>query len=572
VERRLAAILAADVVGYSRLMGQDEAGTLAALSSLRKDRLEPLIAQHGGRVVKLMGDGILVEFSSVVEAVNCAVAWQDAIAGKRLQYRIGINLGDIIIEEGDIYGDGVNVAARLEGLAAPGGICLSGGAHDEVRNKLSLAFEDLGDQAFKNIEEPVRAYRVTRKRPAAPPAEDRALGPAPPDKPSIAVLPFDNMSGDPEQEYFSDGITEDIITELSRYDELRVVARNSSFSYKGKSVRIQEIARDLGVAYVLEGSVRKAGARVRITAQLIEAASGNHIWAERYDGELENIFDLQDEITRAIAMVLPIRLQGAIHENARRKPSENLTAYDYYLRGRWLFDQTSGQNPEALALLGKAVELDPSCAHAYGAIAIAYAYSVFTLSPLSADPTVEARANIERALATGTGNAFIHANAADVYLICGDHDLAMSHSQRALSLNPNDLDALLNRGFYEAYTGEALAGVERLIEALRYNPHAPDYLKEPLAEAYYMLGDYEKAIEIYRRWQNPPIHMYSHLAACYAQLGRMDEAQAAAAAFKEGCPPDADFDFYAAAHARLCKHSKDAEHWLDGYRKAGLLN
>jgi adenylate cyclase len=380
------------------------------------------------------------------------------------------------------------------------------------------------------------------------------------------------MSGDAEQEYFSDGITEDIITELSRFDELFVIARNSTFSYKGKSVRVQEIARDLGVAYVVEGSVRKAGARVRITAQLIEAASGNHIWAERYDGELENIFDLQDEITRAIATVLPIRLQGAIHESARRKPSENLTAYDYYLRGCWLFDQTSGQNPEALALLGKAVELDPSCAHAYGAIAIAYAYSVFTLSPLSADPTIEARANIERALATGTGNASIHADAADVYLICGDHDLAMSHSQRALSINPNDLAALLNRGFLEAYTGDALAGVEHLVEALRYNPQAPDYLKEPLAEAYYMLRDYEKAIEIYRRWQNPPIHMYTHLAACYAQLGRMDEAQAAAAIFKEGCPPDADFDFYAAAHARLCKYSEDAEHWLEGYRKVGLLD
>jgi adenylate cyclase len=580
LERRLAAILAADVVGYTRLMGLDEAGTLRRLTDLREKVLAPLITEHRGRIVKLMGDGVLVEFTSAVDCVVCAMAWQEQVTNaeavgdvdKRLQFRIGINLGDVIVEGDDIHGDGVNIAARLEGLAEPGGICFSGDAYRQVRGKIEADFEDLGERELKNVAEPVRVYRVRALRPDGA-STGRGEEPLPlPDKPSIAVLPFANMSGDPEQEYFSDGITEDIITELSRFDDLFVIARNSTFSYKGKSVRVQEIARDLGVAYVVEGSVRKAGARVRITAQLIEAASGNHIWAERYDGELENIFDLQDEITRAIATVLPIRLQGAIHENARRKPSENLTAYDCYLRGCWLFDQTSGQNPEALALLGKAVELDPGCAHAYGAIAIAYAYSVFTLSPLSADPTIEARANIERALAAGTGNAFIHSNAADVYLICGDHDLAMNHSQKALSINPNDLAALLNRGFIEAYTGDALAGVEHLVEALRYNPQAPDYFKEPLAEAYYMLRDYEKAIEIYRRWQNPPIHMYTHLAACYAHLGRMDEAQAAAAIFKEGCPPDADFDFYAAAHARLCKYSEDAEHWLEGYRKAGLLD
>jgi TolB-like protein len=308
LERRLAAILAADVVGYTRLMGLDEAGTLRRLTDLREKVLAPLIAEHRGRIVKLMGDGLLVEFTSAVDCVVCAMAWQEQVTNaeavgdvdKRLQFRIGINLGDVIVEGDDIHGDGVNIAARLEGLAEPGEICFSGDAYRQVRGKIEADFEDLGERELKNVAEPVRVYRVRALRSDGA-STGRGAEPLPlPDKPSIAVLPFANMSGDAEQEYFSDGITEDIITELSRFDDLFVIARNSTFSYKGKSVRVQEIARDLGVAYVVEGSVRKAGARVRITAQLIEAASGNHIWAERYDGELENIFDLQDEITRSI--------------------------------------------------------------------------------------------------------------------------------------------------------------------------------------------------------------------------------------------------------------------------------
>jgi adenylate cyclase len=298
LERRLAAILAADVVGYTRLMGLDEAGTLRRLTDLREKVLAPLIAEHRGRIVKLMGDGLLVEFTSAVDCVVCAMAWQEQVTNaeavgdvdKRLQFRIGINLGDVIVEGDDIHGDGVNIAARLEGLAEPGEICFSGDAYRQVRGKIEADFEDLGERELKNVAEPVRVYRVRALRSDGA-STGRGAEPLPlPDKPSIAVLPFANMSGDAEQEYFSDGITEDIITELSRFDDLFVIARNSTFSYKGKSVRVQEIARDLGVAYVVEGSVRKAGARVRITAQLIEAASGNHIWAERYDGELENIY------------------------------------------------------------------------------------------------------------------------------------------------------------------------------------------------------------------------------------------------------------------------------------------
>jgi len=578
LERRLAAILAADVVGYSRLMGQDEAGTLARLKGLRRELVQPRITEGKGRIVKLMGDGLLAEFPSVVEAVRCAAAIQEAMRGRepdlsegeRIKLRIGVNLGDIIVEGTDLYGDGVNVAARLEGLAEPGGICISGPAFDAIDGKLHLPFEDIGARQVKNIAKPVRVYRLAGLgRPDAP----ARAGPAPPlpDKPSIAVLPFANLSDDSEQEYFSDGITEDIITELSRVRELFVIARNSSFHYKGRTPRIEDVGRELGVQYVLEGSVRKAGRRVRVTVQLIEAASGNHIWAERYDRELANIFDLQDDITRSVVTVLPLHLQGALRETAKRKPSENLTAYDYFLRGRWLYERSSGRNAEALRLLERAVELDPSCAHAYASIALAYAYSVFTFSPMSADPTVEARANIERALATGEGNAFIHAMAAEVYLICGEHDLAGFHVGKALALNPNDIVALRIEGNVRAYSGDPSAGVVLLTKALRYDPQSPDSYSEVLAESLYMLSEYEKAIAVYKRWRDPPVHMYTHLAACYAQVGRMDEAAAAASYFREHCPPDADFGFYAKAHARICKRPSDAQHWMEGYRKAGLL-
>jgi adenylate cyclase len=332
VERKLTTILAADVVGYSRLMGEDEAGTLARLKSLRKELMQPKIAGGRGRVVKLMGDGLLAEFPSVVEAVRCAVDIQQDMAGReadlpderRLRLRIGVNLGDIIVEGSDIYGDGVNIAARLEGLAEPGGICISGKVYEEVRNKLPTAFEDLGEQEVKNIAEPVRVYRWT----------DAAVDPMPgtvgalplPDKPSIAVLPFTNMSGDPEQEYFSDGITEDIITALSKFRWFFVISRNSTFVYKGQAVDIKQVGRELGVRYVLEGSVRKTANRVRISAQLIEAETGKHVWAERYDRSLEDIFELQDEITSTIAAAVEPELAGSERMRSMRKPTEHLDA------------------------------------------------------------------------------------------------------------------------------------------------------------------------------------------------------------------------------------------------------
>src|ERR1700759_803029 len=377
VERRLAAILAADVAGYSRLMGADEEGTLARLKACRKALVDPKISEYRGRIVKTTGDGMLVEFGSAVDAVRCAVELQRGVASsnvdipeaKRIEFRIGIHVGDIIIDDNDIFGDGVNIAARLEGIADPGGICISDDAHRQIRGKTEVAYDDMGHQSLKNITEPRRAWR---SRPAtnAEPSEvvDR---PAPmlalPDKPSIAVLPFTNMSGDPEQEYFADGIVEDIITALSRMTWLVVIARNSSFTYKGKAVDIKQVGRELGVRYVLEGSVRKAGNRVRITGQLIDAATGTHLWADRFDGALEDVFELQDEVTTNVIGAISPKLEQAEIERARRKPTEKLAAYDYFLRGMAnIYQGTKQANLEALQNFQQAISVDENFSTAYG--------------------------------------------------------------------------------------------------------------------------------------------------------------------------------------------------------------
>ena len=374
MERRLAAILAADVVGYSRLMGEDEAGTLTRLKSLRKELVKPTITGGRGRIVKLMGDGLLAEFPSVVEAVRCAVDIQQDMAGReaglpderRIRLRIGVNLGDIIVEGSDIYGGGVNVAARLEGLADPGGICISGKVYEEVGDKLPNNFEDLGEQKVKNIPDPIRIYRwITSNAGTMPKARSENTQP-PLEKPSIAVLPFVNLSGDVEQEYFADGLSEDIITELSRFQTFFVIARNSSFAYKGQSVDVGKIGKELGVAYVVEGSVRKAGNRIRITAQLVEAANGNHIWAERYDNEFTDIFDLQDEVTQSIVAAIPGRLETADVNRIKRKRPEDMAVYDFVLRGKMHHHRgTIDDNAEALRLLDKAIEMDSEFAEAY---------------------------------------------------------------------------------------------------------------------------------------------------------------------------------------------------------------
>src|SRR6266571_175123 len=379
MERRLTAILAADVVGYSRLMGTNEAGTLAALKALQTDFIDGKIAEHHGRIVKQTGDGMLVEFPSVVNAVACATEVQrgmrdrnaDVPGDRRIQFRIGVNLGDVIVQGEDIFGDGVNVAARLESIAAPGGIMISGSARDHIGNRLDLAFEDMGEQTLKNIERPIRVYRVRLDTPAAPSTKDKKAGQHEPvEKPAIAVLPFNNMSGDPEQEYFSDGITEDIITDLSKVSGLLVIARNTAFTYKGKPVKVQQVAQELGVPFILEGSVRKAGARVRVTAQLISSETGAHVWADRYDRDLTDIFAIQDEITHAIVDQLKVKLLPQERKSIKQTPTDNVEAYTYYLRGRQFLHRHSKSNYQlARRMFAKAVELDPLYARAYAGIA-----------------------------------------------------------------------------------------------------------------------------------------------------------------------------------------------------------
>src|SRR4029079_17590563 len=447
VERRLVAILAGDVAGYSRLMGIDEEGTLARLNAHRRELLDPTIAQHRGRIVKRTGDGILLEFSSAVDATRCAIEQQRGMArrnageraDRRIELRIGIHVGDIIIEEGDIFGDGVNIAARLEGIAEPGGICISDDAFRQVRGKVGAAFEDAGDQQLKNIAHPVRVYRLQLDTSVARAAKISAAA----DAPSIAVLPFQNMSGDPEQEYFVDGIVEDIITGLSRMKWLYVIARNSSFAYKGRAVDVKQVGRELGVRYALEGSLRKAGDRIRITCQLIETANGTHVWAERYDRPLGNIFEVQDEITLSVVGAIEPSLRQAEVERARRKRPDSLDAYDLYLRALPHAQVAMpGDGEKALSWLNKSLALEPGYAAAHALAAWCYEQRYLRAGMHEADK-VAALAHARAALAAGADDATTLATAGFVIgLVEHDYESAMNAIDHALALNGSSARAL----------------------------------------------------------------------------------------------------------------------------------
>ncbi len=443
-QRRLTAILAADVVGYSRLMGVDEAGTLAALKNLRADLIDKTIAENEGRIVKVTGDGVLAEFSSVVNAVACAVAIQRAIrqrnSGKApdtcIEFRIGINLGDVIVEEDDIFGDGVNLAARLERIAQPGGIAISGSVRDHVGNRLDVTFEDRGEQNLKNIEKPVRVYDVLLVDSDFAGTTSKMKE----DLPSIAVLPFNNMSGDPEQEYFSDGMTEDIITDLSKVSGLFVVARHTAFTYKNKPLKIQQLGQDLGVGHVLEGSVRKAGARVRVTGQLIDCKGGGHVWAERFDRDLTDIFAIQDEITHAIVEQLKVKLLPQEKKSIGKVPTDNLDAYNYYLKGRELFHRGSKSFYKAAReMFVKATELDPSYARAYAGIADCDTFLYLrTTEPISFEAIL---AMSEKALALDNGLAEAHASRGAALSAVKRYEEAEAEFEKAISLDPNSFEA-----------------------------------------------------------------------------------------------------------------------------------
>ncbi len=577
MERRLAAILAADIVGYSRLMRADEEGTLARLKALQKELFAPKVREHRGRIVKLMGDGALVEFASAVDAVRCAVAVQDGLTEREagvaedraLTMRLGINLGDIIIEGDDIYGDGVNLAARLEGLAEPGGICLSASIHEQVRHKLDMAFEDLGERSVKNIAEPLRVYRVVSD---APPAVAPSL--ALPDKPSIAVLPFDNMSGDPEQEYFSDGITEDIITALSKFRWFFVIARNSSFTYRGKAVDVKQVARELGVRYVLEGSVRKAGSRVRISAQLIDAATGNHVWAERYDRELADIFEVQDEMTATIVGAIEPELGGAERARAKRKPPDNLDAWDRYQRGLWhLWRFTREDTDEAERLFQSAIDLDPGFGPAYAGLAFLLIFNVVYGWTDTPEQTLgRALRAGQLAVSTDDKDPFARFALGRVLTMQGDFGAAIAEEEKAIDLNPNLALAYYGLGFALVWSGRAREALPHFHKAIRQSPHDPALwsFETMTGLAHIHLGEYEKAVEWLRKGARHPNSGFwanLNLAVAFVEQEEWDKARAAMDAAL-GLQPDLSVTAVAAILGSLRPDLKDRH--LDALRKAGL--
>ena len=539
LQRRLAAILSADVVGYSRLMGLDEAGTLSRLNALRRELIDPTIAAHTGRIVKLMGDGALVEFASVVDAVTCAIEIQrqvrERVAGgveaDPIQFRIGINVGDIIIEGDDIHGDGVNIAARIEGVAEPGGISISEDAWRQVQGKVAASFIDAGEQNLKNIARPMRVYRLDLTPKAATASVMPRSTPAQSDKISIAVLAFNNMSGDPEQEYFSDGISEDIITDLSKLSELQVIARNSSFTYKGKPVDIKQVGRELGVHYVLEGSVRKAGNRVRVNGQLIDALSGAHIWAERYDRELTDIFAVQDELTQEIIAALKIKLSASEKMRIAAGGTKNVDAHDFFLKGRELVTGNKRDREmfvDANAFLRRAIELDPNYAGPYAALG--WAYVMDYQNRWSDHPETsleEAQRLVDEAIARDDNDPFVHYVASLVGLWKKDYVRWAHEADRALSLNPNYGHAQLTRGLVHVYSGEPVKGIPFIERAMRLDPAQQQY-RHFLGTAYLLAGDYETAAAILKeRIAITPTTDLSRalLASALGHLGRAEEAR-----------------------------------------------
>jgi adenylate cyclase len=547
--RKLAALLAADIAGYSRLVGADEDRTLARLRGLRGDLIEPAISVHHGRVVKRTGDGILIEFRSVVDAVRCAIEVQNGMvernAGlppeRRIEFRVGIHLGDVVEEsDGDLMGDGVNIAARLEGIAKPGAICLSEDAYRQVKSRLDLAVSDLGATQLKNIAEPVRVYslEVGVPAPAKPASQAEPTTPdkpsarlALPDKPSIAVLPFQNMSGDPEQEYFADGMVEEIITGLSRIKWLFVIARNSSFVYKGKAVDVRQVGRELGVRYVLEGAVRKAGDRVRITAQLLESETGAHLWADRYDGKLEDVFDLQDQTTEKVVGVVEPSLRQWEIERSRRKRPENLHAYDLYLRA---LPHVASAMPAdariAAGFLEDALRLDPNYAAAHAFIAWCHEICFMRGGFDEADKIAGLR-HAHTAIASGTDDATTLAVAALVIdILSKDHKAALSAIERALSLNPSSATALYWGALIHASSGNSAAATAYANRALRLSPFDPVAFAAhgALGHVAFQEARYDEAASCYAKavQANPRFSLYYFVQAiALALAGRVEEAR-----------------------------------------------
>jgi TolB-like protein/class 3 adenylate cyclase len=639
VERRLAAIMAADVVSYSRLMGADEVGTLGALKAHRRELIEPAIARHRGRIVKTTGDGMLVEFPSVVEAVACAVEIQRGMLGrndrepedKRVIFRIGINVGDIIIDGNDIFGDGVNIAARLEALCEPGGLCISHAANDQIQDKLSLPFTDLGEKTVKNIARPVGVFGIAAKEFEALPQEEPpgvtettsprvagAQGPrlrvvpfaaaailvilaaaggwfawqhrsapsgnvAPTARPSIAVLPFENMGGDPEQAYFADGMTEDLITDLSKVAGLLVIARNSTFAYKGKPQDIREIAKTLGVRYVLEGSVRRSGDAIRINAQLIDATTGGHVWADRYDGEMKNVFGLQDQVTRNVVRALAVKLSREDRERAAHRSTENAEAYDIFLKGwQHYLRQTPEDFRAAIDYFKKAIELDPNYGRAYAALAATYweASTRYWDLALGFRRHQEARQQAEQFLAKAMRNPtpLAHQVASAMLLQGQQHSEAIAEAKLAIAADPNDADAHIALASALSFTGKAAEALDQVERAMRLNPHyPPQYLYQRGLAQFGMkqldkaAADLERAISLNRDdyWSQ------RLLLATYGLLGRRADAAKTIDSIKAGTK-QGRLAYYDPLTLRATTYwypfaeNSDAERFAEGLRKAGV--
>jgi adenylate cyclase len=579
-ERRLAAVFAADMVGYSRLMEADELGTLARLKTHRIELIDPAITKNRGRIIKTTGDGMLVEFHSVVDAVLCAAEVQrrmarrnaDVAPARWMQFRIGINLGDVIVDGNDIFGDGVNVASRLEVLAESGGICVSGAVRDQVGDRLEdMSFEDLGDQTVKNIVRPIRVFRI-RLDPDSRVAPDQARNAAAPTvarKPSIAVLPLVNMSGDPEQEFFADGLTEDIITELSRFHDLLVISRNSSFVYKGKAVKVQEVAKEFAVDYVLEGSVRKAGDRIRVTVQLIDAEADRHVWAERYDRELADIFAIQDEMTRAIVATLPGRVEAAAHDRVKRKPTDNMAAYECVLAAKVLHHRSTREdNAEAQRLLERAIALDPNYAHAHAWRACVLGQTWVYSWCADRDATFEQLAvELEIALKLDDNDSDVHRILAALNLNREDHDKAAYHQERALALNPNYDLVVVQQGELLTWLGRPEEGIDWIKKAMRLNPYHPERFWSHLGRACYCAEKYAEAAEAFSRITRPDHTHHAFLAATFAQMGN---AVAAAAHAAEVLKREPNFSAATYLTTQHYKREVDRERHAAGLLKAGL--
>jgi len=534
-QRRLAAILAADVASYTQLMEKDSDGTVAAWQAARDRVIDPTIGQHSGRLVKFTGDGFLAEFPTVQDAVTCAVALQEQLAQNPLEFRMGVNLGDIIDDGKDIHGEGINVAARLEGLAKAGGICVSGEVHTMIRNRLDYAFEDLGEHAVKHVTHPVRVYAIRPGNASAVPAAPKDT-----DRPSIAVLPFENLSNDPEQEYFSDGMAEDLITDISKISGVFVTARNSSFAFKGQAVDVKEIARNLTVKHILEGSVRKMGRKLRINAQLIDAASGGHLWAERYDGDMENIFEFQDNIREQIVLALQVKLTPTDKALAERKPTDSVEAYDLFLKGRAkLYNFRADHVLEAIKYFENALEIDPHFADAYSYLAYCHFARWVHMWPGFDENLDRANKLAERGVALNDMSAIALARLGSIQRFLRRYDLAIANLEKALTLAPNNAEVIATFGQVFNTIGNPERGLEMLEKVFTIDTFPPPNWELYAGTSYFLLGRYEEAlVRINRVIDRVPsfIPSYPILTSAYVELGRLDNAHDAIKTFLDLAP------------------------------------